>query len=91
MMNKKFLVIFLSINLLLVSLVCADEKIIQKEEMSFDLCKKVINISAEKLTIAPEISNPKETKRVATFKLVDGILIITCDGEQGLMVVSTTN
>ena len=50
----------------------ADEKIIQKEKMSFQKCLKVIEVSAEKLSIQPEISDSGNEKRIATFNLLDG-------------------
>lgn len=73
----------------LVGVAYAEEKILQKEEMSFELCIKVIAMSADKLLNTPDISNPNDKKRVASFKLVDGVLKITCDGKQNLMVVSS--
>ena len=67
----------------------AEETILQKEEMSFELCVKVIAMSADKLSNTPDISDPDDKKRVASFKLVDGVLKITCDGQQNLMIVSS--
>ena len=67
----------------------AEEKIIQQEKISFEKCLKVITTSQDKLSIAPEITDVSSNKRIAIFSLVDGILMITCDGLEGNVVVST--
>ena len=67
----------------------AEEKIIQKEELSFEKCLQVITTSQDKLSVAPEITDVSDQKRVAVFTLVDGALRITCDGEEGVVKVST--
>ena len=67
----------------------AEEKIIQQEKISFDKCLKVITTSQSKLSIAPEITDVSDKKRVALFSLIDGVLTITCDGINGLVTVST--
>ena len=74
------------------SLVSAEEKIIQQEEISFDKCLKVITTSQDKLSIEPVIKNISDQKRAAVFKLVDGTLTISCDGIEGIVtVVTNTN
>ena len=72
-----------------VSSVGASEKVIQKEKMEFERCLEVINTSSTKLLIEPEISDLKQNKRIALFKLSDGVLKIFCDGEKGFVIVST--
>ena len=67
----------------------AEEKIIQQENISFEKCLKVITTSQDKLSVAPEINNVSDQKRIAVFNLVDGILTITCDGIEGKVMVST--
>ena len=67
----------------------AEEKVIQNEKMSFEQCIKVISVSEDKLSVAPKVSNPYDEKRVAVFELSDGKLTITCDGENGFVIVST--
>ena len=67
----------------------AEETIIQQEKISFEKCLKVITTSQDKLSVAPEITDVSEQKRVAVFTLVDGSLTITCDGEEGNVTVST--
>ena len=67
----------------------AEEKIIQQEKISFEKCLKVITTSQDKLSIAPEISDQTDRKRIAVFSLFDGTLTITCDGEEGNITVST--
>ena len=47
------------------------------------------NPSENKLSISPEIIDELDQKRVAVFTLIDGTLKITCDGEKGLITVST--
>ena len=66
----------------------AEEEIIQEEKMSFERCLNVITTGASKLSIAPEITEVSDNKRIAVFTLSDGLLTITCDGEQDLVTVS---
>ena len=75
--------------LLLVSTSMAEETIIQQEEISFEKCLNVITTSEDKLSVAPEIKDISDQKRVAVFALVDGTLTIACDGEEGNVTVST--
>ena len=67
----------------------AEETIIQQEKISFEKCLKVITTSQDKLSVAPEITDVSDQKRVAIFTLVDGTLTITCDGVEGNVTVST--
>ena len=78
-----FLVIGLS------SYIGAEETIIQQEKISFEKCLQVITTSQDKLSVAPEITDVSDQKRVAVFPLVDGTLTITCDGIEGNVTVST--
>lgn len=71
------------------SYVGAEEKIIQQEKISFEKCLQVITTSQDKLSVAPEITDVSDQKRVAVFTLVDGTLTITCDGEEGNVTVTT--
>ncbi|MFL2794101.1 MAG: hypothetical protein ACJZ82_00800 [Paracoccaceae bacterium] len=67
----------------------AEETIIQQEKISFEKCLKVITTSQDKLSIAPDVKDVTDQKRVAVFTLVDGTLTITCDGIAGNVTVST--
>ena len=67
----------------------AEETIIQQEKLSFERCLKVITTSQDKLSVAPEITDVSDQKRVAVFTLADGTLTITCDGVEGIVTVST--
>ena len=67
----------------------AEETIIQQEKISFEKCLKVIMTSQDKLSVAPEITDVSDQKRIAVFTLVDGTLTITCDGIEGNVTVST--
>jgi hypothetical protein len=67
----------------------AEETIIQQEKISFEKCLKVITTSQDKLSVAPEITDVSDQKRVAVFTLVDGTLTIMCDGIEGEVTVST--
>jgi len=67
----------------------AEETIIQQEKISFEKCLKVITTSQDKLSVAPEVTDVSDQKRVATFTLADGTLTITCDGIEGKVTVST--
>ena len=78
-----FMVISLS------SHVGAKETIIQQEKLSFERCLKVITTSQDKLSVAPEITDVSDQKRIAVFSLADGTLTITCDGVEGNVTVST--
>ena len=75
--------------LLIASHVLAEEKIIQQEQLSFERCLKVITTSQDKLSLAPQITNISDQKRIAVFTLTDGTLTITCDGMEGNVTVST--
>ena len=77
------------ITLLIAPYVLAEETIIQQEKLSFEKCLKVITTSQDKLSIAPEVEDISDQKRVAVFSLVDGTLTITCDGIEGNVTVST--
>ena len=66
-----------------------EEKIIQQEKISFEKCLKVITTSEDKLSIAPEVMDVSDQKRVAIFTLIDGTLTITCDGTEGNVTIST--
>ena len=68
--------------------VVAEERVIQKESISFEKCLNVITTSEDKLSIAPEITTTSNQKRVAVFSLIDGTLTITCDGEESIVTVS---
>ena len=81
--------VFSVVKLLMVSHVLADEKILQQEKLSFERCLQVIKTSQDKLSIAPQINDVSDQKRVAVFTLADGTLTITCDGDVGNVTVST--
>ena len=88
--NKIFggaLVVLLPISLM--SNAMAEETIIQQEKISYEKCLKVIVTSEDKLSVAPEVMDVSDQKRVAVFTLVDGTLTITCDGIEGEVTVST--
>ena len=84
---KKF--IFGIVALLIAPQVLAEETIIQQEKLSFERCLKVITTSQDKLSVAPEVEDLSDQKRIAVFTLVDGTLTITCDGIEGNVTVST--
>ena len=93
-MNNKKNRIFCGVAVLLLSIsfaanVASEEMIIQQEKISYEKCLKVITTSEDKLSVAPEITNVSDQKRVAVFTLVDGTLTITCDGIEGNVIVST--
>ena len=67
----------------------AEEKIIKQEKISFERCLKVIATSQQKLEINPEINDVPNQRRTAVFALIDGTLKITCDGDKGIVTVST--
>ena len=67
----------------------AKETIIQQEKISFEKCLEVIMTSKDKLSVAPEITDVSDQKRVALFTLADGTLNISCDGKEGNVTVST--
>ena len=77
------------LTLLDASILLAEEKIIQQEEISFEKCLNVITTSQDKLSIAAEITEVSDQKRVAVFTLADGTLTITCNGIEGNVVVTT--
>ena len=78
-----------SISFCVASSLIAEEKIIKQENMSFEKCLTVITTSEDKLSISPEISKKEDQTRIAVFTLIDGTLTILCDGQKGLVTVST--
>ena len=91
-MVKKKLILYCAVKVILYTSagsVFAAEKLIQNEEMSFEVCLKVIQDSTEKLPVTPQISDGENGERIAIFKLQDGKLKITCDGLNKLLIVSS--
>ena len=90
-LQKKFFQrpLALAVAILITSHVAAEEIIIQQEEINFQKCLNVITTSQDKLSIAPEITDVSDQKRLAVFTLTDGTLTITCDGIEGNVTVST--
>ncbi len=89
--NNKILYV-VAVALLPISLMSnavAKEKIIQQEKISYEKCLKVITTSEDKLSVAPEVTDVSDQRRVAVFALVDGTLTIICDGIEGEVTVST--
>ena len=84
-----YLVLAKLVLMFLISQAAAEETIIQQEKISFEKCLKVITTSQDKLSVAPEITDVSDQKRVAVFALVDGTLTITCNGKEGNVTVST--
>ena len=80
---------FVLLSVFLISNAAAEEAIIQQEKISFEKCLLVITTSQDKLSVAPEITDVSDQKRVAVFSLVDGTLTIKCDGIEGNVTVST--
>ena len=74
---------------LVISSAEAEETIIQQEKLTFEKCLKVITTSQDKLSVAPEITDVSDQKRIAVFSLADGTLTITCDAIEGNVTVST--
>ena len=83
-----FIMPIIPLFLIVGSNVAAEERVIQQESISFEKCLNVITTSEEKLSIAPEITTTSNQKRVAVSSLIDGTLTITCDGEEGKVMVS---
>ena len=77
------------VTLFIASHVSAEETIIEQKKIPFEKCLNVITTSQDKLSLAPEITDDSEQKRVAVFTLADGNLTITCDGVEGNVTVST--
>lgn len=81
--------IFISLLIVTGGLLGAEEKIIQDEKMSFQKCLEVIDVSAEKLSITPEIEDLGNQTRSAVFSLSDGQLKIICEGKNDRVLVIT--
>ena len=88
MMNKNISLFAVTVTFLF-SQVAAKETIIKKEKLSFEKCLEVITKSESELAITAKIANLSNKKRIAIFRLEDGTLQISCDGYQGLVIVST--
>ena len=90
--NIKFWILYCTIKTILsfsATSVHALETTLQTEEMSFEKCLTVIDISSEKLSMSPEIFDGEGENRIAIFKLQDGSLKIVCDGQNNALTVST--
>ena len=88
--NKIFYGAALALSLIsFTSKIMAEETIIQQEKISYEKCLKVITTSEDKLSVAPEVTDLSDHKRVAVFTLTDGTLTITCDRTEGNVTVST--
>ena len=88
-MKAKYVIVSTIFSFIMVSFAMAEETIIKEETISFEKCLKVIKTSENKLSIAPEIKDITDKKRVAIFTLVDGTLTIECDGIEGKVTVFT--
>ncbi len=64
-------------------------QIIQKETLSFEKCLEVIKTATDKLDLIPRLTKDDANEKIAIFKLNDGILIISCDGNKKEIVVSS--
>lgn len=73
----------------LTSLSATAEEILQKEEMDFENCLKVILISADKLSVTPSFTTDEQDFRVAEYKMADGILVISCNRKTNQLIVSS--
>ena len=89
MMKAKYVIVPTIFSLIMVSFAIAEGKIIKEEKLSFEKCLKVIKTSENKLSIAPEIKDMTDKKRVAIFTLADGTLTIECDGIASKVIVLT--
>ena len=89
--NSTYYTLAALLSMFFISHVAATETIIQQEKISFEKCLNVITTSEVKLSMAPEINDVSDQKRVAVFILLDGTLTITCDGEEGSVTVSTNS
>ena len=65
----------------------AENKIIQKEEIAFEKCLKVITTSQDKLSVAPNINDVSKKNRIAVFTLIDVHSLLSA--EEGSITVST--
>ena len=70
-------------------IVIAEETVIQEEEISYEKCLVVIDVSESKLSISPKVTQVSDQVRMAEFGLSDGLLTITCDGKKGTVTVAT--
>ena len=78
---------FVLLPVFLMSIAAAEEIIIQQEKISFEKCLKVITTSQDNLSVAPDINDVSDQKRIAVFTLVDGTL--TIGAREGTVTVST--
>ena len=84
--SGKFITFFWTFYCCLIT-VAFGEEIIQHQEMNFSTCLTVIETSEKKLSLAADITKKEENYRQAEFVLIDGTLIIRCDGDKGTLTV----
>tara|TARA_Y100001970_G_C13586066_1_gene533196 strand:- start:37 stop:309 length:273 start_codon:yes stop_codon:yes gene_type:complete len=82
----KFITFFWTFYFCFIS-VAFGEEIIQHQEMNFSTCLTVIENSEKKLSLVADITKKEENYTQAEFVLVDGSLIIRCDGDKGTLTV----
>ena len=82
-------IFFASLILCWLNTIANAKEILQKESLSFEKCLGVIETATDKLNLTPQLTKDEANEKIATFKLVDGSLIISCDGNKNELVVSS--
>ena len=59
------------------------DTILQQEKLEYEKCLEVIDVSSGRLGIKPKNIDQKEGRKIVSFTLGDGLLIIECNGELG--------
>jgi len=65
------------------------KKILQQQELPFEVCLKVIETTSEKISVEPVVMINENDVRVVRYNLADGTMTIVCDRIQGELIVTT--
>lgn len=65
------------------------EEVLQREKLTFSKCVEVINTTAETINVKPEFRIDTEVLKIAEFKMSDGILVLNCDANEEVLLVSS--
>ena len=64
------------------------ETVVKEETVSFDACLKIISVTFDQIGLEPLLTVDEEQSQVAEFRVPDGTVVITCDGQAKKVTVS---
>ena len=64
-------------------------EIIQKQEVLYAKCLEILVQSGDKIPVDPIVKKDEDNLRTIEFQMSDGILALTCDGQNNELIVET--